>query len=108
MKAVVPIVFIKKSKIKEQICHSVIKTNFATQLFVYKKLKSHFMKSYNRTLLLLFITGFIAIFIGADQKLNGNLHFSYALWASMIVQIFSVICFVYWNATRLREMTRLF
>ncbi len=61
------------------------------------------MKHYNKFLAYWFVSGLIAVFIGATQKLGGNINYHYAIFAGLTIEIFVIIFFVYHNYLQLKS-----
>lgn len=61
------------------------------------------MNNYNRFLLGVFLTGSLAIFIGALQKISGSELYHYALITGLVVKIMAIGLFIRYNFTDLRK-----
>lgn len=49
-----------------------------------------------------FLTGLIAVFIGATQKLNGNVNYHVAIGAGMVIELIAIAFFIFHNYQRLK------
>ena len=49
-----------------------------------------------------FLTGLLAVFIGATQKLSGNANFHFAIYAGVTIEILVITFFIIHNYHRLR------
>jgi len=66
------------------------------------------MKTYNLIMLYAFVSGCIAIIIGALHKINGNPNAFYALWAGITLSSVAALFFMYWNYSSLKKVFNLF
>ena len=56
-----------------------------------------------KRLIYFYITGTVAISIGAMQKLNGNEHYSYALWTGIGLYMFAILLSSFKKGKRLQN-----
>ncbi|WP_196885953.1 hypothetical protein [Aureivirga sp. CE67] len=56
----------------------------------------------NRSFLILFIIGFVAVLIGAFNKINGNENASIQLLVGMLLKVISILGLIWNNFSRIK------
>ncbi len=60
------------------------------------------MNKYNKFLVYCFLTGLLAVFVGATQKLSGNENYHFAIFAGLTLESLVITFFIIHNYNRLR------